>query len=240
MNHEKKQMAFIAAVAASLFIMPLLVFAAVYSSDQRKNQFAPANDNVQIAENNNPAADTQTAAYIWTALTNEDNTVSAYAADKSVVFRNGKSDITDTRQNNDEYLRARFVPVWYDGTGNVCGSIQGVTEYSSVSLNHEDPAQATALVYKSLSGSTMLTLHLHPDWAQSWRYDPDGQCFYYKELLRTDRTTDPLLVKAEIPKTVSEKADGYTLHLDVLADAVQKSGSAASDRWDTPAGGEAP
>jgi len=225
---NKKRLAGVSGIAAVLFIAPLIVFAMLYKSDVRENKFKPANDNVQIGENGQDPADTQDNSYTWEPVTNSGNEITGYSADKTVFFKNGKNSITDTRNNNDEYLRVRFVPMWYDGEGNIC-VIDGVSDYSTVSLNSEVQENATALVYSTISGAPTLTLRLSQKWHENWTFNAAEQCFYYKGLLRSDKTTDPLIAKAEITKAVYDQAEGYSMQIDVLADAIQKTDG--DQRW---------
>ena len=130
---NKKRVAGISGIIAVFFIAPLIVFAVLYKSDVRENKFRPANDNVQIIENNNDPADTQDNDYNWEPFTDSTNEIIGYSADKTASFKNGKSNITDPRHNNDEYLRVRFVPMWYDSEGNIC-VIDGISDYSTAAL----------------------------------------------------------------------------------------------------------
>ena len=82
-----KRMAFVLTGIIVLFIAPLVVFAAIYSSKEKVNQFAPAQAKVQIEEKNN-SAETQVQSFTFPATTDASGNygVEKVAAVTAAVF----------------------------------------------------------------------------------------------------------------------------------------------------------
>ena len=163
MNKKKKKKRTIiicSSLIAVLLITPLIVFALVYYSNRRTNSFQPAEANIQVKEGNEVGDEiNNTADYKWTA-TDDGN---FYKVEKPVQ-------IYDERKKNDEYLRVRFIPMWYDTDGNVVGGADEFSDFSSFALDNEEQSQATALLFKNSSGTELLKLNLDPNWSDSWSY----------------------------------------------------------------------
>ena len=213
MNEKNKRNIIFGSIFAVLLLPPLIAFAVVYNSVQRTNSFTPAQADIKIVEGNSSGDQ----------LEKDDYTVSlidgSYCVEKPV-------EVYDERNKNDEYLRVRFVPTWHDNDGFVCAALpDGISDYSSITV--ED----NKVLYKNSNGQIILTLCIADDWNSSWKLHTvnSGQLeyFYYDGLIRSDHTTPELITKVEIPSAVYALVkDDYTLKLDVLADAVQQSGSA--------------
>lgn len=224
MDQRKKRIAIISSIATVLFIAPLIVFAVMYQSSERENKFQPAKANIQVKEGNESSDELIKTDYAWTA--SGDN----YTVTKPV-------EIIDVRNMNDEYLRVRFIPMWYDTDGNVVGGTDEFSDFSNIDLVGDE------LQFKKSDNSTvLLTLKLYTDntdsennWSNDWRYDSSEQCFYYKGIIQSGDISNKLLSGAQIPKAVYDATkDQYTLHIEVLADAIQTGGDAKNDRWVNP------
>lgn len=227
MKRQKKQTVILSSIVAAMFILPLIVFAA-YESGIRDNRFRPAQAKVEVKEGNDTGDALQKDDYTWV----EDN--DCYYVEKPVA-------IQDVRGKNKESLRVQFVPMWMDDTGNVCSSLPGLFNYTHIVLTNDagdalnqrtEQAQATVLCFRDSIDTTLLTLRLADNWHQSWIWNPDDLCFYYKSVLQPGQTTPELLTKAEVPKSVYYAAldNEIKLRLDVLADAVQTTDGAAGKR----------
>ena len=119
--------------------------------------------------------------------------------------------------------------MWLDAEGNVCAGIAGVTDIRSIELD----STANTLTYYSGEGdgkSAVFTLILADGWYSDWTYKKEG-CFYYRGSLNEYRTTSPLIAKVELSKAVYDASEGLDLRLDVLADTIQVSADADSQRW---------
>ncbi|MBR4628602.1 MAG: hypothetical protein IKO47_13085 [Ruminococcus sp.] len=223
MNKKKKKKRTIiicSSLIAVLLITPLIVFALVYYSNRRTNSFQPAEANIQVKEGNEVGDEiNNTADYKWTA-TDDGN---FYKVEKPVQ-------IYDERKKNDEYLRVRFIPMWYDTDGNVVGGADEFSDFSSFALDNEEQSQATALLFKNSSGTELLKLNLDPNWSDSWSYNTSDQCFYYKAAIKSGDISSTLMTGAQISKAVFDSTEEYTLHIEVLADAIQTSGDPKNDR----------
>ena len=85
-------------------------------------------------------------------------------------------------------------------------------------------------MYQVTYDETLLILNLDSFWENNWTYVEDEQCFYYSGILQSGSATPALLSGVELPQAVYDETDGYTLHVDVLADAVQQYGDAKTNR----------
>lgn len=224
MDAKKKKRLIIICTVAAFFITPLIVYALMYGSGEKKNDFAPAQANVQVKEGagENDTKDELVKNYV---LTKDNEEGTSYSVEKTVQ-------IVDERSKNDEYLRVTLVPMWYDEAGNVCAGLPGgITDFRTATLDQEN----NKLVYYNGAETPepILTLYLCSEegklWSDNWTYEDDGY-FYYKGPILSGNTTPPLITKVELSKDVYDATDGYELHLDVLADAVQTYGRATEER----------
>jgi len=213
MNARTKRKIIVGSTIATLFIAPLVVFAIMYNSRQRMNDFKPAEANVQVKEDSSPEDEKQKSYTLTLDMSNH------YSSEKSVQ-------IFDERSKNDEYIRVRFVPMWYDSDNYLCASLNGITDFRTSKLN----STRDALLFCNGYDETVLTLNLDSYWENSWTYNETEQCFYYSGLLQTGGTTPALLEGIALSEAVYNEAEGYTLHLDVLADAIQQYGDAKTNR----------
>ena len=218
MKRIKQQTVIISCLTAALLTTALVVFAVVYQSNLRDNDFQQAEANIQVQE----------------GISNGDELENTYHWEVSgeTVTVEKPVQILDNRKMNDEYLRVRFVPMWYDADGNVCGGVDEFSDYSSVELDNATQSQAEALLFKNSTGTELLKLNLciNPHWSNSWSYSTSDQCFYYKGTIKSGDISSTLLTGAQISKAVFDSSDGYTLHIEVLADAIQQSGDPKTDR----------
>ena len=208
MKRTKKQTAIIGALAACLFIAPLIVFAIVYLSDDRTNAFAPGSVAIQIKEGSSKGSQLVNSGYVW-----ETDGTTGGTVEKSV-------EIEDTRKYPGEALRVCFVPMWYDGEGNVCNPFS----FGTPVLDEDN----NTLTYTD--GTKSMTLTLDADWQNNhWEYRADG-CFYYTGTLNSDKLTAKLLQSVQLNADAYALTADYDFRLDVLADAIQISDSAADAR----------
>ena len=217
MNGKKKKI-IIGSLLALLLIPTIAAFAVVYISNSEVNKFDPAKADMQVKEGNNAADTSEALEKEYTLSSVAEN---KYAADKPVQ-------IVDGRSNTGEALRVSFIPMWLDAEGNVCAGIAGVTDIRSIELD----STANTLTYYSGEGdgkSAVFTLILADGWSTDWTYQKEG-CFYYHGSLNEDRTTSPLIAKVELSKAVYDASEGLDLRLDVLADTIQVSADADSQR----------
>ncbi|MCR5730661.1 MAG: hypothetical protein K6G20_09955 [Ruminococcus sp.] len=218
MKKNRKKAIIISSIMVVLFIAPLIVLAVMYQSKERKNSFKPAQANIQVKEGDECSDELiKDTGYTLTA----DGDI--YKVDKPVQ-------IYDARENNDECLRVKFVPMWYDSDENICGGADVFSDYSKTELENNE------LRFKNSFDTTLLTLKLYtdstnPDWSESWEYDPSDECFYYKGKIESGDISETLLSEVQIPKSVYESTTEYTLHIEVLVDAIQTSGNAKNNRW---------
>lgn len=213
MKNRKKRSIINACIIAAMFITPLVVFAIMYSSGQRKNDFRQAEANIQVKEDDSPQDENKKDYTLKLDITNN------YSVDKPVQ-------IFDERKKNDEYIRVRFVPMWYDDEGHICASLNGISDFRTAKLNDT----RDALLFCSVYGDTILTLKLDSFWENSWSYSEEDQCFYYSDVLQSGSATPALLSGVELSQAVYDEAEGYILQIDVLADAVQQYGDAKTNR----------
>ena len=216
--NNKKRNAVIASIAALLFTAPIVVFSVAYYSSRKTNAFKPAKVDIEVVENNDGGAE------FSKELTLEDG-----KTDKAVQIR-------DTRSKEGEMLRVFFVPMWYEktenGAGNLCG---GVFDLRPNNISQT----GNTLVYED--GENKITLHLNDDWeTNGWSYGGDGY-FYYKGELQSGKLTPQLLDKVEMNDGAQALLTDHVFRLDVLADAIQTSGGASSERdWETDNANPAP
>jgi hypothetical protein len=106
-KNNKKKISGISGIIAALFIAPLIVFAAVYFSNERKNSFAPGSVDIAVNEGNAGSDEGEELEKNYTWVKSGE----IYTADKDVKIK-------DTRNNPGEVLRVCFVPMWYDKDDN--------------------------------------------------------------------------------------------------------------------------
>jgi len=206
---KKKRLAGVCGIIALLFIPPLIVFAVVYHSSERRNEFVPGSADIKVNEGNGSSDEGEelTKDYTW-VLSGEN-----YIADKNVRIK-------DSRRFSGEMLRLCFIPMWYDSNGNVCTVFNfGTPVRSGNKLTYTDSTDKT------------LTLNFAADWEENdWSYNSSDGCFYYRGPLDSSGLTAQLLDSVELSKAAYDALTAnYVFRLDVLADAIQKTDS--SQRW---------
>ena len=237
-KRKKKNIARINGIIAVLFIAPLIVFAAIYFSNQRKNRFLPGSVDIEVNEGNQTSGMIEDDSFIWTkrAETPNDNDESnnIYYTDKPVKIK-------DIRKFHGEALRVTFISMWYDIDENkeVTDVYSKVFNFNNITLSGND------LVYRDhdpadgndASNDKVITLKMKSDWNTSdWRYsdpndDPSGDgCFYYTGELDNSQLTAQLLDSVELNSNAYGLTENYMFRLDVLADATQISADAATTR----------
>lgn len=220
MDQQKKSIGHASGIIAALFIAPLIVFAVVYNSRERDNNFSPGSVNIKVQEafeDKEIQGETLETNLKW----NTENQTS-YKADKLVK-------ICDTREYAGEALRVCFIPMWFDkdergDSANVCG----VFNFRTLEQNDNK------LVYKD--GTKEITLNLDSGWyTNGWDYREDG-CFYYTGKLGQNDLTATLLENVQLNEDAYALTADYVFRLDVLADAIQITDDAAGTRqWATTA-----
>ena len=229
-KQNKKHVAGMGGIIAALFIAPLIVFAVVYNSSERKNSFAPGSVDIAVNEGNDSSDEGEELEkddYIWV------KSGEIYTADKDVKIK-------DTRKNHGEVLRVCFIPMWYDKDDN--GEPDNVCDVFN--FGSQPTQNDNAFTYTD--GDKTITLKMASEmasaWEQSgWSYsdpaaDPPGDgCFYYSGTLDSSKLTAQLLDSVELNANAYALTENYVFRLDVLADAIQTSGNAAETRgWDSP------
>ena len=219
----KKRYLLAVVLAAVLFITPLVVYAALYLSNERKNEFKPGAVDIEISEKEG-AGGTVNEGERLSKTFNWVKDEESYKASKIVQIK-------DSRKYAGEELRVCFVPMWVDGDGNVCNVFNFGTGIPEITDGNK-------LVYKDGPGETKktITLVLSDNWsAEGWVYDTTDGYFYYEGELKTGKLTPVLLTEVILNQNAyNELAGTYTLQLDVLADAIQRSGDAKHERgWTT-------
>ncbi len=205
MKLHRKKLALICGITV-LFAVPLIVYAAVYHSRVRTNQFVPGHVDIQVKENSEIGEELEKTLML---------DPETHSTEKMVQ-------ICDTRSGEREALRVYLVPAWYDENGNVCGT---VFDFSSPVMD----AEQNVLSYTD--GDCIISLKLDDDWqANGWEYQADNGFFCYTGALQTGSLTPTLLERVELNDPAYALTESYTLRLDVLADAIQTSGNARTDR----------
>lgn len=218
MKTSKKRSITVGAAAALLVIAPVIVLAVVYQSGMRQNRFQPASVHIGIVENSGSPADSAVQEIRFRA----DESSNSYIAKKQVA-------VYDNRDSSNAYLRVRFVPMWYDGDGFICAAMGSFTDFQTQTLDTTNDQ----LLLQNGKGETVITLQLAAGWRDAWTYEPDDGCFYYGGTIEPNRTTPLLLDEVVLSKAMYDASEGYTLRLEVLADAVQTYGGAKEIRWES-------
>lgn len=110
-----------------------------------------------------------------------------------------KSDVSIKNTGDiDAYIRAAIVITWQDGEGNIYGEYPVENEDYTIELD------------TTREGS-------------EWVY-ADGY-YYFKNKVAADCLTDVLIHECEVAKTGPQ---GYTLHVEILAEAIQADGVSSS------------
>lgn len=219
---SRKKYMFITALAALLLIPPLVVFAAVNSS-VRKNSFSEGSDEAVIIEGNQSGVSIENDSYSFTQSDSD------YIAAKTVEIKAPKT-------SSDEYLRVRFVPMWYDESGNVTGGIE-ISDMKITQLSADRKSLQLCTKNAQNEPEPVITLKLNENWESYWTFNSGERCFYSKSLVRSGETTPALLEQVMISSDTYSKTEVCTLRIDVLADAVQKTDNAYSDRSWNPSDG---
>ena len=223
-KNNKKKISGISGIIAALFIAPLIVFAAVYFSNERTNSFAPGSVDIAVNEGNNSSDEGEELEKDYTWVKSGNN----YIADKDVKIK-------DTRKNSGEVLRVTFIPMWYDMDEQKESTdvLSDVFNFNSIS---QEGDTLTYCDHNSEDGNDRsndksITLNLKSGWKTSgWSYQADDGCFYYNGPLDSGNLTAQLLDSVELNAKAYELTENYVFSLDVLADAIQNSGNAATTR----------
>ena len=218
MDKKKKRTALIAAALSVLLLTPAIVLAIVLNSEERVNTFRPADQEIQIAENDGDYKETQDNSLAWSEKDN-----GGYTAQKSV-------EIGEFSNPNGEFVRVRFVPTWYDDTGCIVSGIDGVTDIRSAELSDDNKM----LLFKDGKNEpeTVVTLNLAENWDELWTYDTDNQCFVSIQVIKSGDEIN-LLSSVEVSNTVLTAAETAKVFLkvEVLADSVQAADDGTNPKW---------
>ena len=227
MKMKIKRNIIVYSIIAALFIVPLVVFAVVYTSNVRTNNFAPGSVDIIVHEgagSDNEGETLQKGDYTWKAS----GSSGAYYSEKSVQIK-------DIRTNPEEVLRVQFIPMWFEKkSGSGTDVYNAVFNFGNFNLNGD------TLVYTD--NDKTITLRLASGWNTSgWSYSdpnatpPGDGFFYYTGSLDSNKLTPQLLESVGLNDKAYELTKNYDFRLDVLADAVQKdhqnSSGTASPRW---------
>lgn len=116
--------------------------------------------------------------------------------------KNVKSDVSvKNTGDTDAFIRAALVITWKDGNGNVAPQTPVANTDYTISLNTDESE----------------------NWVSGWRAGSDGY-YYYKNSVSPEQNTDVLIGNCE-PK--GEGLNGYTLHVEIIAEAVQSEPATA-------------
>lgn len=229
-KNNKKQIACISSIIIALFIAPLVVFAVIYFSNERKNSFVPGGVDIAVNEGNGSSDEGEELEKDYTWEQSGEN----YIADKDVKIK-------DIRKNAGEVLRVMFIPMWYDmdennDATNICS---GVFNFNNITQSGDTLVccDHNAEDGDNHDNDKSITLKLKSGWnTNGWKYESSDGCFYYNGTLDGSKLTAQLLDSVELNEKAYELTEKYVFRLDVLADAIQSSGNASDERnWnDTP------
>jgi len=236
MNNKKKLSGKWGAIISLAVIFPvsLTAFALHYSSNQEVNIFQEGKANIQIAENEGTADDTIEPNNLFWKKEVQDETV-YYVSDKLVTF---------TSQFDDQNLRVMLLPSWWKKDENnqeklVAGLANSkYTNFSYVKLNRS-VSELTLDVYTA-NDILVISYLLNPStFSKSWeipqedKISIDNFYLHYKgsDQLKKGTTSAPLITAVRIPEEVYHTMyPDYELHIDVIADAIEKYGDAVDNR----------
>lgn len=128
---------------------------------------------------------------------------SAYVSCQVNVNDDNSIDVTNT-SNVDAYIRAAIVVNWMDSAGNVLGTA---------------PVEGASKDY---------TLYIN---TETWEKDEATEFYYYTGRVGTSESTTNLI--NDISENASNRPTGYTLSIEVIAEAIQADG--VTDVDGTPA-----
>ena len=218
-KRNKKRVAHISGIIAVLFIAPLIVFAAVYYSGKRTNRFAPGSVDIAVNEGSVTSEMVENDSFEWAKKPEDppdDN------ASNDVYYSEKAVKIKDTRKYPGEMLRVVLIPMWYQGD-YVC-TVFDFGEGPTRSNDNTD-----SFIYTD--GEKVITLNMKSGWNENgWSYHSADGCFYYNGDLDGSDLTSQLLDSVELNAQAYELTENYVFRLDVLADAIQISDSAAESR----------
>ena len=204
-----------------LFLTPFAVTALMLRSAERINAFRPAEQEIVISENGSKAVATQEKVIEWSANTNASGN---HVAAKEIQ-------LGENCNPNGGYLRVRLVPTWVDASGCVVSGVEDVTDIRHIELSGD------ALLFKDSNDEAIITVNLDADWAAEWKTvaDANDDVEYFESLLpvKSGDAQKKLVSSVEISDDILQKAQAKNvfLRIDVLADTIQTSGNAKTDRW---------
>jgi hypothetical protein len=185
--------------------------------------------NIAVNEGNSSSDEGEELEKDYTWVQSGEN----YIADKDVIIK-------DTRKKTGEVLRVTFIPMWYDmnerkePTDVLCNvfNFNTITQSGDTLIYCDHNASDGS----NHSNDKIITLNLKSGWDTSgWSYQSNDGCFYYNGTLYSGNLTAQLLDSVELNAKAYELTENYVLKVDVLADAIQSSGNASSERnWNTP------
>lgn len=153
-----------------------------------------------------------------------------YVSDKLVTFKS---------EFDDQNLRVMLIPSWWKENNLVAGLANSkYTDFSYVKLNRS-VSELTLDVYTANDILIMSYLLNPSSFSKNWEI-PTGEkisldSFYlhYKgtEQLKKEEVSAPLITAVRIPEEVyNTMYPDYELHIDVIADAIEKYGDAVDNR----------
>ena len=153
-----------------------------------------------------------TLAYIVANSARVENQFVAGKVGSQVNVSGNKISVTNTDSNVDAYIRAAVVVNWMDQYGNVRGIAPKTGDYE-MALNADD----------TWTGE------------KPWFFDSASGFYYYKTSVDAKETTDNLITDVT---TKVAPPSGYTLSVEVVAEAIQADGvkdgsgeKAVADAW---------
>jgi len=219
---SKKRYSTIIAAFIFMFVIPIIVYAALYFSNNRVNIFSPARANIKISENGTTAEETQENE----PPVQEKN--GDYIIKKEIVIVNDKT-VFNKLPVDDQYIRVMLVPSWQktekriidekqeDFVFSASGLPNGISDFRNYNLNKDE----RTLEVKNENDLIIFSFVLAVGWENEWVWNSSDNCFYHKGSLESGTPTSKLLESVIIAKNTYENCEGYQLKIDVLADAVQ-------------------
>lgn len=214
---SKKKKTILIFVFVLLFACPIIAAAITYYSLIRENSFSPAEMEMRISENDSKPQETQSR----TDYTFEQSD-RGYSVSKKIAA------VMDFKSTGGQ-LRIKLIPSWVKneaGKEFVCANLDNCSDFRSWKKGDDG---RLVMVCNSYGGS-IVTLVLDEYWSRYWVFNEDEGCFYYIGTAEPDSEAANFIESVEISKDVYDATDGYTLKIDVLADSIQVSDSAADKR----------
>lgn len=225
-----------AAVALSVAVIGFAIMI-TKKTDAEKNQFTPAEINLNVVENGEASSG---MTLMWEIPENE----SEAKVDKVVQIQNVNY---EDENNADAFIRVALIPHWTRTAGteslvvdvtnaankDFCDFFQ-LTDVIKIDDENHSYAMNDDIYCQLYTGACAdVTGTSSSEWSDYWIWNPKDGYFYYKYAVVPGEKTYPLLagVKFANSEKLNSVYKGLTLQVDVLADAIQTEGGAVSSQW---------